>query len=165
MTKQEKPHLPIGYWLKQADEAITERVNHAQQANGLSRIDWQVLNLLQEIAVATWEQMAEPLRPFADRNRLEDVVNELVARGLVQGEDSADAEFRLTDEGKQLHQAAHTAQKEVRQSAVEGVSQLEYETTVRVLQRMVANLRGDGAAQQGAPADAPSAALRLQGRG
>jgi hypothetical protein len=69
-----------------------------------------VLNLLHEIAVATWDQIAGLLDPFADRNRLENVVNEFIARGLVQGKGAADLEFHLTDQGKRLHQAALTAQ-------------------------------------------------------
>jgi hypothetical protein len=42
------PHRPIGYWLKEADRLITERVNAVQAANGVTRTQWQVLNMLHE---------------------------------------------------------------------------------------------------------------------
>jgi DNA-binding MarR family transcriptional regulator len=133
-----KANLPIGYWLKQADAVLTEHINQAQQNNGLSRTDWQVLNLLSERGTASWEDIAEPLRPFADGKQLEAVVHHLVARRLIEG--AGELEFRLTDQGSQVHREALSAQKKVRQKAIDGVSQTEFETTLRVLQRIVANL-------------------------
>lgn len=153
MTERKKPHLPIGYWLKRADEAITESVNQAQQANGLSRIDWQVLNLLHEVSAAAWEQVAEALGPFADGERLQAVVDDLVARGLVERREPAGSVYQLSEQGRQLHQAALTAQREVRRQAMAGVSESDYQTAVRVLQRMVANLAGDSPERRGAAAD------------
>lgn len=152
MSEQSKPHLPIGYWLKKADEMLTVRINEAQKANGLSRTDWQVLNVLHEAVTATREQLAEPLRPFADTGSLDEVIERLVRRGLIEGGDSA-AGYRLTGQGRRVHQAALDLQKEVRQQAVRGVSEADYLTTVRVLQRLVENLSGSDTGQQSVAAD------------
>lgn len=69
MPELKKPNLPIGYWIKKDDEALTTRINEAQEANGLSR------NLLQEVAVATREQLADTLHPFAAPDALGTLLN------------------------------------------------------------------------------------------
>lgn len=155
MTEPRKPHLPIGYWLKKADESITRCVNQSQEAYGLSRTDWQVLNTLYEIDSASWAELSEPMRPFVDRTRLESLVGDLVQRGLVQGGGSLEDPLCLTESGRELHRAALEAQKRVRQEAVKGITEADYATTIRVLQRIVANLDSE-AAQQVAPPDRAS---------
>lgn len=158
MTEPKKPQLPIGYWLKKADEVITARINAAQQTNGLSRTDWQVLNFLHQVGSVNLEKLAEPMRPFADVSALADVVFRLTARGLIEEEGTATIDYRLTDQGRRMHETALILQKEVRQQAIYGVSEVDYTTTVRVLQQLVENLGGEGVAQQDAPRDAPKAA-------
>jgi hypothetical protein len=48
MSESKQRHLPSGYWLKRADELLAVRIDKAQQANGLSRREWQILNVLWE---------------------------------------------------------------------------------------------------------------------
>jgi len=160
MSEPKKLHLPIGYWLKRADEVLTHHIDAVQRANGLSRTEWQILNVLHEVGSATDEQLAAPMRPFADATSLRGVVNGLGQRGLVAGNGSADDRYVLTTEGQRTHEAALSLQKEVRQQAIKGISEAEYGTAVRVLQRIVENLGGEGAAQQGASGDPPQAARR-----
>lgn len=147
MSEQKQPHLPIGYWLKKADEVITLRINRAQEAKGLSRTGWQVLNLLYEAGSATWEQLAELLLAFATAAELREVINQLAGRGLLEEVTTATC-FRLTDEGLNLHRTALESQKEVRHQAMLGVGEAEYATTVAVLQRIVQNLSDPVAAQR-----------------
>lgn len=140
MNQDKQPHLPIGYWLKKADEALTSRINNVQETNGLSRTEWQILNTLHEVTTATGEQLALPLQPFTDASSLEEITRNLIKRGLVEGEGSTTSGYRLTDQGQRLHQTALALQKEVRQQAVRGVSEADYATTVQVLQQLVKNL-------------------------
>lgn len=158
MTDPKKPHLPIGYWLKRADEVLTGRINEAQLANGLRRTDWQILNVLYEVGSATEEQLATPMRPFADVTVLREAVMGLTQRGLVDGDGSAGKNYILTQQGQRTHASALALQKEVRDRAIKGISEADYTTAVRVLQQIVENLDGEGAAQQGASGDAPKAA-------
>jgi DNA-binding MarR family transcriptional regulator len=160
MNEPKKPHLPIGYWLKRADEVLTGRINEAQRANGLSRTEWQILNVLYEVGSATDEQLATPMRPFADVTSLREAVTGLGQRGLIAGNGSADDRYVLTTQGQRTHEAALALQKEVRQQAIKGISGADYATAIRVLQQIVENLGGEGAAQQGAAADSPQAARR-----
>jgi hypothetical protein len=56
MTQITKPERPIGYWLKRADNLRTERINRAQTENGVSRSEWQVLNILKENGRTSYQQ-------------------------------------------------------------------------------------------------------------
>lgn len=144
MAQQQSPHLPIGYWLKKADELLTTRINEAQQANGLSRTEWQVLNVLHETPAVSRERIIEVLHPFGDAQRLGAVVDGLVQRGLVAANTSDAGQLQLTAQGRDVHQAALEVQRQIRQQAVRGITEADYLTTVRVLQQIVANL-SDGA--------------------
>lgn len=147
MSGPKKPHLPIGYWLKRADEVLTARINEVQRANGLSRTEWQILNLLSELGSATDEQLEASLRPFAGITSLRELITGLRRRGLVAEKDAADGGYVLTTQGQQTHATALALQKEVRQQAMKGISEAEYATAIHVLQRIVENLDGEGAAQ------------------
>ncbi len=153
MNEPKKLHLPIGYWLKKADEVLTARINGAQLANGLSRTEWQMLNVLHEVREATHEQLATPMRPFANAAALGDAVLRLTQNGLIEGDGSAASQYQLTRLGQEKHEAALSQQKEIRQRAVMDISEPDYTTAVRVLQQLVQNLSGEGAAQQGAQAE------------
>ncbi|MCE7988563.1 MAG: hypothetical protein DYG89_45990 [Caldilinea sp. CFX5] len=48
MTETTKSEQPIGYWLKRADQVLTEAINNVQAVHNFTRTDWQVLNLLRE---------------------------------------------------------------------------------------------------------------------
>ena len=45
MTNTPKPQLPIGYWLKRVDALLTTAIDQAQAEHGVSRTQWQVLNI------------------------------------------------------------------------------------------------------------------------
>ena len=77
MIQTAKPHLPIGYWLKQADNLITEQVNKVQAGNGVSRSDWQVLNTLYEVGPVSQEQIFEFMSTFADSSGLDRIITHL----------------------------------------------------------------------------------------
>lgn len=138
---QAKPHRPIGYWLKKVDGLLTARINEAQEANGLSRIEWQVLNVLHEAPDTSRTGIAQALEPFADGVALEPAVAGLLGRGLVE-EEPGSGKLRLTGQGKALHAAALETQKKVRERAMRGIDEADYMATLRVLQRMASNLSG-----------------------
>lgn len=142
MNTSRQPHLPIGYWLKKADDLLTMRINEAQQLHELSRLEWQILNVLHEVGLATHEQLAAPLHAFADAAVLDNALLHVAQRGLIEGNGSVAPHYQLTKLGHELHGAALSSQKEVRQRATQGISEGDYATTVRVLQQLVENLDG-----------------------
>lgn len=52
-------------------------------------------------------------------------IDELVQRGLVEAEDPSTGNLRLTDQGEALHATALTTQKQVRQQAVQGITEAD----------------------------------------
>lgn len=142
MTEQKQPHLPIGYWIKKADEVLTARINEAQEANGLTRTQWQVLNFLQETSSAARDHILEVLHPFGDADRIGSAIDSLTQRGLVETDDPETGTLRLTAQGQALHATALAVQKQIRLQAVQGITEADYVTTVRVLQQIVTNLAG-----------------------
>src|SRR5262249_44918943 len=134
----ERPR-PIGYWLKEADRLITARLAEAQAANGVSRFEWQVRNSIAAAQRASPEGLAAGLHMFLDRTRLDSILAGFQARGWIEFFESA--EVTLTDAGRRQHAAVLARQQEVRQRAMDGITSDEYQTVIRVLQRMVANLQ------------------------
>jgi DNA-binding MarR family transcriptional regulator len=133
--------LPIGYWLKRADELLTKRIDEVQRANGLTSLGWQVLNVVRDKRTAMHDEIADTLRPFADAAAVGDVLTALAGRGLISG--SAENRFELTPAGSEFYGSALRAQQAIRQRAVAGISETEYAMTVGVIQRLVDNLERD----------------------
>jgi DNA-binding MarR family transcriptional regulator len=129
---------PIGYWLKRADELLTQRTAAAQQANGLVRTEWQILNLLHEWKSAPLARLEEEMSPFVDAGDLADQLQRLQDRRLI--DTSASMNYRLASEGERLHAAALAQQKQVREQAMKGISPDDYQKAVSVLEKLVANL-------------------------
>lgn len=143
MTKPPTSNLPIGYWLKQADKLITEHINRVQAANGVSRFEWQVLNLLHEAGATSRESLFETMRTFVDASSLHTILNRLIENGWVKQGDGAQgvANFQLTDDGRRHHGVILAAQKQAREKMMQGISEEDYATVIRVLQRLVGNLK------------------------
>ena len=136
MTDQ-STQKPIGYWLKRADSLLTQRIDEAQRANGLSRLEWQALNVVRA-GPATAETVTDTLRPFADPELVTVTLAGLVGRHVVRSPDGR--AFELTPEGQALFTRAAETQGEIRRRAMDGIGEAEYAAMLAVLQRFVANL-------------------------
>ena len=128
---------PIGYWIRRADELLTTRIDEAQRGNDLDRLDWQVLKVVSEGA-ATRARITEALHPFANFQTIDTALTNFARRGLISGSDATG--FRLTPVGEELHQRALSLQTLIREQAVAGIRQEDYQTALAVLQRLVENL-------------------------
>ncbi len=139
MTEVTNLKLPIGYWLKRADKVLTIQIDQAQAVHGVSRTEWQILNLLKENGRADREQIFATLCTFVDETQFQEIINHLIERGWID-EAVGSRELQLTEAGQRQHERIFATQKEVRQRAMQGISQDEYATTIRVLQQMIENL-------------------------
>jgi len=145
MSQVAKSERPIGYWLKRADALLTEQIDKAHAANGVSRLDWQVLNILNETSTASKERIFETMLAFVDAPGVDEIVTRLVGRGWAEQTETSrtgTVEFQLTQEGRRMHGVILATQKEVRRGVMQGISEEEYATVIRVLQRLVSNLEG-----------------------
>jgi DNA-binding MarR family transcriptional regulator len=130
--------LPIGYWIKQVDQLLTDGIDTIQARFGMTRSHWQIINLLSEEPLIKKQRLLETMRPFMDQAAAEQALAELSYKGLVAvlGDDVS-----LTDTGKKQHTECFEQQKECRQSVMKDITPDAYQTTIQTLQKIVENLK------------------------
>lgn len=132
---------PIGYWLKKLDSLIDRQFERHIGEAGISRRQWQLLNLLEDAPRSVPDLQAE-LEPFLQGGvgELNDAVSGLVTRGWAESTDNV---VNLTEAGQAQFGIVKAKVAELRQGLIAGISPEEYETTIAVLARMAANLESD----------------------
>jgi DNA-binding MarR family transcriptional regulator len=137
-TESEKP---IGFWLKELDRLIDRHFEIQLGDTGLSRRQWQALNLLVDGPRSVPELETE-LQPFLQQgpDELSESLAGLVSRGWA---DSRDNIVSLTATGQAQFELLKAKIAELRQALTAGISHEEYQTTLGVLSRMAANLAPD----------------------
>lgn len=140
----ERERRPIGYWLKRVDRLIEQAFERTLDADALTRRHWQVLNTL-AAGRATRETLMQALRPFVehDGSAVDVVIDDLLARGWLRNEQ--DGRLELSDQGRAAHAALATRVAATREILRRGITDHEYMTVVRVLERMASNLESIGA--------------------
>jgi hypothetical protein len=135
--------LPIGYWLKKADDALTNEVNRALRAQGFDRFQWQLLNFVSEGGTVAKSSAFDLLQTFVDAERFDVMLDTFINDGWLQQrlDGSGEVLLSLTEEGQAKHSALLALQTEVRRKAMEGISPEDYQTVIRVLERLVANMQ------------------------
>jgi DNA-binding MarR family transcriptional regulator len=135
------PERPIGYWLKNLDRLIDARFERQLGDAGLSRRQWQLINLLEDGPRSVPELHTE-LEPFLQDapDDLQDALSGLVGRGWA---DSQDEIVALTEIGQAQFGLVTAMVAELRQTLMIGISAEEYQATTDVLIRMAANLEFD----------------------
>ena len=129
---------PIGYWLKKLDRLIDQQFERQLGEVGLSRRQWQLLNLLQNGPRSTPELQAE-LEPFLQDSpdELSEALSGLITRGWAGSQDNVAS---LTETGQPQFELIKAKVTELRQALTVGITPEEYQATIEVLATMVANL-------------------------
>lgn len=129
---------PIGYWLKELDRLIDMHFELQLANASLSRRQWQLLNLLEDHPRSVPELQAE-LEPFLQEaaDDLSDPLSGLVTRGWAESTDNI---VNLTETGQAHFEIVKAKVADLRQALMTGISPEEYQATIDVLSRMVANL-------------------------
>lgn len=125
---------PLGWWLRHVHELLESSMARALDAESLTRRHWQVLNTIAHGA-RTPEEVDAALAPFAADGPIAPKVADLRARGWV-----AAGEVALTSEGREAHARVEKRVEAFRTAVTDGVSDDDYRTTIRTLQRCAANL-------------------------
>ena len=132
---------PIGYWLKLVDRLIDEQFASTLEEHGVTRRQWQLLNVLSQ-GPATVEQLDAAVAPFLSPDESSpEQLTELIDSGWV---DATPSGYEVTDRGRGAFERLAAVVATQRTAIAEGVTEAEYEQTVAVLERMARNLGYQG---------------------
>lgn len=130
---------PIGFWLKLVDRLIDERFASTLEEHGVTRRQWQLLNVLSR-GQSTGAQLDAVLAPFLsamDGETVEEQLAELVDSGWVALSPSG---YSLADPGRTALAALASTVDKTRALTADGVSEPHYAQTLETLERMARNL-------------------------
>ena len=132
---------PIGYWLKKLDRLIDNHFDLQLSNAGLTRRQWQLLNLLENDPRSVPDLEAE-LEPFLQdaEGDLSEPLSGLVTRGWAESKDNI---VNLTETGQAHFEIVKAKVAELRQALMTGISPEEYQATIDVLSRMAANMESN----------------------
>ena len=132
---------PIGYWLKKLGRLIDNHFDLQLSNAGLTRRQWQLLNLLENDPRSVPDLEAE-LEPFLQdaEGDLSEPLSGLVTRGWAESKDNI---VNLTETGQAHFEIVKAKVAELRQALMTGISPEEYQATVDVLSRMAANMESN----------------------
>ena len=128
---------PIGYWLKLVDNLIERQFAITLDEHGVTRRQWQLLNVLARGA-ATVEQLDEAVRPFfSDNESSAEHLSELIDSAWV---DATPDGYEMTERGFTAFGTLSEVVAQQRNLVSQGISEAEYAETIGVLEKMARNL-------------------------
>ncbi|MFI6845062.1 MarR family winged helix-turn-helix transcriptional regulator [Kitasatospora sp. NPDC050467] len=129
---------PIGYWLNRTDQALTGHMNAMLAEFGLTRLAWQVLNVVEDDPQATDADVLTVLAANAGADALTAAVEQVLADGWAAR--PGPARIALTADGRARLTEVAARVDAFRTRSTAGISPEEYRTAVTVLERMTHNL-------------------------
>ncbi|MGZ3116974.1 MarR family winged helix-turn-helix transcriptional regulator [Streptomyces sp. H62] len=139
-TDAELVKQPIGYWSWAAYKAVIDRTRAALDGIGTTQPQWWVLNQVAGAPKAR-EEVSALLRNYLDTGQeMEPEIDATLARGWIT--QSPDGHLTLTPEGRAFQEKAAALQSELWAERHAGISDAEYLTTMKVLQRFIHNTGG-----------------------
>ncbi|MDR6905938.1 hypothetical protein J2X63_001624 [Agromyces sp. 3263] len=125
---------PFGFWLKVVDRRISEEMEELFAADGITRRDWRVLNLL--AGEVRDERLAERLRakPHA--------LHRLAERGWIDG-----APPEVTDAGREARDRLEEQVRTLRERIAGAVPADDFAATLRTLEAVARELGWDDSQQ------------------
>ncbi|WP_431710898.1 MarR family winged helix-turn-helix transcriptional regulator [Glutamicibacter uratoxydans] len=131
---------PLGFWLKLVDSLIDKHFAATLEEHGVTRRQWQVLNMLAQ-RPATEREFIDALAPyFASADEPPSVtehLSELVESGWIAHEGEY---YSITDRGQNSLQTLSALVEEIRERCGSDLSAEQYDTTVSSLEQMARNL-------------------------
>ncbi|GFH36038.1 MarR family winged helix-turn-helix transcriptional regulator [Streptomyces pacificus] len=134
---------PIGYWSWAASKAVVDRIRAALAGIGTTQPQWWVLAQVAGADTAKpRDEVSRLLLNYLDAGReaMESEIDTVIARGWAV-EDAA-GRLSLTADGREFHGRAAALQEELWAERHAGISDEEYLTTIKVLQRFIRNTGG-----------------------
>ncbi len=104
----QQKRLPIGYYLKLADNRLTKGIDEIQSQHGLNRIEWQILNSIYEKPSILKQEIIEIMKPLADSQFVETVLSKFNSKNIIETNNNI---LILTTVGQELHKLVSTHNK------------------------------------------------------
>ncbi|MBV6479201.1 MAG: hypothetical protein HGGPFJEG_01962 [Ignavibacteria bacterium] len=128
--------LPIGYYLKKADNLLTEGINKIHEELGLTRTGWQILNMINERGSVDSPTIKKLLLEFETGKKIDDFIYGLIDSGLVKEHKF----LSLTDKGKEVFKICLEKQTAFRHKAMRNITDNDYEQIIATLEKLIGNL-------------------------
>ncbi|MFJ4275858.1 MarR family winged helix-turn-helix transcriptional regulator [Streptomyces coelicoflavus] len=145
-TDTELVRQPIGYWTWAAYKAVVTRTRAALAELGTTQPQWWVLaQVARADTPKTRAEVSALLRNYLDTGpeAMESEIDATVTAGwIVQDAETSDGRLSLTPEGRAFFEKAAALQDDLWTERHAGVSDEEYLTTMKVLQRVIHNTGG-----------------------
>lgn len=142
-TDAELIRQPIGYWSWAAHKAVVTRTRGALDGIGTTQPQWWVLaQVAGADTIRTRDEVSRVLSGYLDEGReaLESEIDRTIARGWIT-EDGA-GHLGMTAQGRAFYEKAAALQSDLWAERHADISDEEYLTTLKVLQRFVHNTGG-----------------------
>lgn len=139
MTAQDRAQQPIGYWLNRTDQAITTSMNRILAQYDITRVGWQMLNVLRTAETVAEAQAYATMQANADAATLSATIEELTAKGWIRRTEQRN-DLALTEQGHATLEQIRQRIVEFRQQSLQGISADEYQTVITVLERIIQNV-------------------------
>ena len=135
----QSPRRPVDFWLRLLDRLINEHFGKALDEHGITRQQWEVMNLLSR-EPASQDELAEALARFH-----RDVQPTTLTEELSELEDSGwlmrrEQEYELTELGQTSYRRLEPVLRATDEEIGRGISREDYAATLEVLERMAINL-------------------------
>lgn len=134
---------PIGYWSSAAAKAVVTRIRTALADVGLTQPQWWILAQAARAGTTpARDELTALLSGYLDTGAqgIASEIDTTVARGLLT--EDAEGRLALTAEGRARYEKAATVQDYLWAERHAGISDEEYLTTLKVLQRFIHNTGG-----------------------
>ncbi|MGV9671480.1 MarR family winged helix-turn-helix transcriptional regulator [Gordonia sp. NPDC003504] len=142
MTRQMQParRQPIGFWSARVGSAIRTRTRSRLAEVGVSQPEWWLLHQLSlhdgGIGV---DEVITIIGPNDTDQAIRDAIVDARSKGWIHD----DGRLTLTESGAERFRHAAEVQGELEIERRKGISDADYETTIRVLQRTARNVGSD----------------------
>ncbi len=134
---------PIGFWVKLVDRLIDERFEAILDEHGVTRRQWQLLNVLSR-GPAEIEKLDQAVAPFltgADDGSSVEHLDELLESGWIFIEHDR---YSITERGAESFERLSAVVESARATVSEGLTAEEYAQTVGTLEKMARNFGWQG---------------------
>jgi DNA-binding MarR family transcriptional regulator len=137
--REQSPRRPVDFWLRLLDRLINEHFGRTLEEHGVTRRQWEVMNLLSR-GPAAHDELVEALAPFhseVQARSLADELAELEDSGWLLRSEQA---YELTELGQTSYHRLEPVLRATDEEIGRNITPEDYATMLEVMERMAINL-------------------------